>query len=244
MFNSRIMKKQKSDYDIAIDKMYDEFYKNCIDEVMQDTLIKDVEKQEDRDIIYNEFKEYINDSKKVGKNLEKFMLNNSTITFTNKHATQLKIGENGSLVICPNHITYLDEKSGALYKVDDDCALSALYSSENFQQGLKEYLKKGNPEKLIFTTIYYAIQENGISDLFDKHYQYYNPNQDSIEGEKKLINAIARAADKSSRSKGDICKLVNSLNNYEKKYGKINDEMAKNRLEHARKFFSNFLNRF
>ena len=160
----------------------------------------------------------------IKEQIEKFVNKSNIITYANQNATQLKIGKNASMVICPNHITYLDESAGVLYRVKDE-AVKVLYNSKQFQEEINACINKDNPDGLIQMIMRYSILNKGINDAV-KHFRTQG------EDEGQILENVGKAVEM-KEAKGLIEYLQASMKQ------PINNS-AKAKLEHTNKKLKEF----
>ena len=204
MFNNRIIAKTYT----KCEKEYELFRDFIVSQLMVKTGVSDGKSE-------------ITQEKK-----EEFCNKSDTIIFANDLATLVKIGEKDSLVICPNHITYLDESTGATYKVAGE-PMKVLYNIQSFREDMNNAINNNDTKSLIDKIMLYSImseqinegikkcktkglKEIDIFDYFDKHLKvddYYK---------KQAIRQL----------------FFNTLETKTK-----NNAMAENKLKHAKKRF-------
>lgn len=238
------MEDKKQKFVNEISKMMNDFYRDCIERFVVQAIDEYGSNNNEKEQIYSIYRKLIDGKKKELSNKElsefdNFLLNNDTITFTNEHGTLLNIGNGASLFIGPRHITYSDEKSGALYKVDGP-AIATLYNSEEFSQGIVEYTQEGKVDKLMQTIMIFALAKDAIKSTYEDNIDKYNKSGYDIKGEQACIKAMARACDKEYFTQKYLSEQYNELKKYKlpdeqikTEKDKIKNEMAKNRLEHA-----------
>ena len=168
---------------------------------------------------------------------DKFCNKSDKIILANDLVTMVKIGEKDSLVICPNHITYLDESTGATYKVAGE-PMKMLYKIKSFRKDMNNAINKNDTKSLIDKIMLYSImskqineeikkkQEEGrdeqeIFDYFDKHLKVNNHHK--IEMIKQLSSNCFYSV--LCDCKDETCKRCK------------NNAMAENKLKHAKKRF-------
>ena len=145
------MEYKKQKFVNEISKMMNDFYRDCIERFVVQAIDEYGSNNNEKEQIYSIYRKLIDGKKKElsNKELSEFdnFLINTDITYANERGALLSIGEGISLSISPNHVTYFDEKSGALYKVDGP-AIATLYNSEKFSQGIYEYTQEGKVDMI------------------------------------------------------------------------------------------------
>ena len=237
------MEDKKQKFGNEISKMMNDFYRDCIERFVVQAIDEYGSNNNEKEQIYSIYRKLIDGKKKElsNKELSEFdnFLINTDITYANERGALLSIGEGISLSISPNHVTYFDEKSGALYKVDGP-AIATLYNSEKFSQGIVEYTQEGKVDKLMQTVMLFALAKDAIKSTYEDNIDKYNKSGYDIKGEQACIKAMARACDKEYFTQKYLSEQYNELKKYKlpdeqikTEKDKIKNEMAKNRLEHA-----------
>ena len=171
---------------------------------------------------------------------EAFCKKSDTIIFANDLVTMVKIGEKDSLVICPNHITYSDESTGATYKVAGE-PMKVLYNIQSFRYDMNNAINNNDTKSLIDKIMFYSIMSKQINEIIkeckshgyneQKIFDYFDKNikvddHHEIEVIKQLyFNAVAQALQQNCDCKDKVCE-----------HNK-NNAMAVNKLKHAKKRF-------
>ena len=237
------MEDKKQKFVNEISKMMNDFYRDCIERFVVQAIDEYGSNNNEKEQIYSIYRKLIDGKKKElsNKELSEFdnFLINTDITYANERGALLSIGEGISLSISPNHVTYFDEKSGALYKVDGP-AIATLYNSEKFSQGIYEYTQEGKVDKLMQTVMLFALAKDAIKSTYEDNIDKYNKSGYDIKGEQACIKAMAKACDKEYFTQKYLSEQYNELKKYKlpdeqikTEKDKIKNEMAKNRLEHA-----------
>ena len=114
-------------------------------------------------------KEGASDGKKeiTKEESDKFCNKSDKIILANDLVTMVKIGEKDSLVICPNHITYLDESTGTTYKVAGE-PMKMLYNIQSFREDMNDAINNNDTKSLIDKIMLYSIMSEQINEGIKK----------------------------------------------------------------------------
>ena len=183
-----------------------------------------------RDFIVSQLmmKEGLSDgeSKITREEKEEFCDKSDKIIFANDIATLVKIGEKDSLVICPNHITYLDESTGAKYKVAGE-PMKILYNIQSFRDDMNNAINNNDTKSLIDKIMLYSIMSKQINEVI-KECKSHGDN------EQKIFDYFNKNIKVDDHHKREAIKQLyfNTLETKTK-----NNAMAINKLMHAKKRF-------